>query len=212
MTKIAIIGAGRVGSALASKLASAGHSLTFGARDPAKVKIAWQGPSVGFAKPAEAARHAAVVFNATPGDTSVALFSEMRAELKGKILIDISNATKRGEDGMPAQLSYPNNSLAEHLQAALPETCVVKTLNTMLFTVMANPGALSQPPSVFLSGEDVVAKAVVTGLLQDLGWPAASIEDLGGISTARGPEAFILLVPHVLRSHGFVPFALSLSR
>lgn len=62
------------------------------------------------------------------------------------------------------------------------------------------------------TGDDSAAKDVVRGLLQDLTWPAAAIEDLGGVATARGPEAFIMVVPHILRNHGFAPFALGLAR
>jgi predicted dinucleotide-binding enzyme len=106
---------------------------------------------------------------------------------------------------------YPNSSVAEHLQRALPGTHVVKTLNTMLFTVMTDPRGLTTPPTAFLSGNDPTAKATATGLLAELGWPLPWIEDLGDITTARGPEAVVLLVPHVIRSRGLKPFALSLA-
>jgi len=112
----------------------------------------------------------------------------------------------------PGGLCYPNSSLAEHLQAALPRTRVVKTLNTMLFTVMVNPQHLSTPPTAFLSGDAEDAKAAVASLLGDLGWPAEWITDLGDITTARGPEALMLLVPSLARRYGFAPFALAVAR
>lgn len=132
-------------------------------------------------------------------------------ELDGKILIDISNATQRGADGMPGNLCYPNSSLAEHLQAALPGTRVVKTLNTMLFTVIADPHSLKSSPTAFLSGNDSHAKATVTRLLGDLGWPTEWILDLGDITSARGTEAVMLLVPHIVRTRGFAPFAMTMT-
>ncbi len=107
---------------------------------------------------------------------------------------------------------YPGGSLAEKLQAALPDTRVVKTLNTMLFMVMTAPESLATPPTVYVSGNDENAKETVTGLLGDLGWQRGWIENLGDISTARATEAMILVVPHILRRHGFKPFALSLAR
>ena len=36
-------------------------------------------------------------------------------------------------------------------------------------------------------------KAVVTGLLTDLGWPASSVLDLGGIRAARSTEMYLPL-------------------
>jgi predicted dinucleotide-binding enzyme len=110
--------------------------------------------------------------------------------------------------GLPAELLYPGSSLTEQLQAALPDTHVVKTLNTMLYTVMTAP---TQAPTVFLSGDDAQAKQVVARLLTDLGWHQEWITDLGGIETARATEAAVLFVPHVIRSRGFAPFAISIA-
>lgn len=50
------------------------------------------------------------------------------------------------------------------------------------------------------------------GLLLDLGWQQEWITDLGGIETSRAVESAILFVPHVIRSSGFAPFAISIAR
>ncbi|WP_019071835.1 NADPH-dependent F420 reductase [Streptomyces hokutonensis] len=198
MTTIAVLGNGRVGGSLATALTRAGHDVTVADRSPGAA--------------ANAARTAQVVVNATPGDTSLDRLVALREELRGRILVDVSNATVDGPDGLPADLLYPGSSLAEQLQESLPETRVVKTLNTMLFTVMTAPATLTQAPSAFLSGEDQQAKQTVRELLTDLGWREEWITDLGGIRTARATEAAILFVPHVIRSSGFTPFALSIAR
>ncbi|WP_411104894.1 NADPH-dependent F420 reductase [Streptomyces sp. cmx-4-9] len=225
-TTIGILGAGRVGANLAGKLAAAGHRVTLGIRNPEgpaaraadtdpQSATALQraiAPQITFADQRTTARTADVVINATPGRTSLDRLAGLRTELSGKLLIDVSNATHDADDGMPDGLCYPGSSLAEQLQAALPDTRVVKTLNTMLFTVMTAPESLATPPTAYLSGDDRNAKETVSGLLADLGWQPAWIEDLGGITTARATEAMILVVPHVLRRHGFTPFAVSLAR
>ncbi|MGQ4421030.1 NADPH-dependent F420 reductase, partial [Streptomyces sp. SAS_269] len=159
-----------------------------------------------------AARTAQIVINATPGVGSLDRLVALREELRGKILVDVSNAALDGPDGLPADLIYPGSSLAEQLQEALPETRVVKTLNTMLFPVMTAPATLTRAPDAFLSGEDPQAKRTVRELLASLGWRREWITDLGGIRTARATEAAILFVPHVIRSSGFAPFALSIAR
>ncbi|MFJ6217157.1 NADPH-dependent F420 reductase [Streptomyces sp. NPDC092296] len=215
-TSIGILGTGRVGGNLARRLASAGHDVTLGHRrggiEEAAARAAGTDPSIRFADQRSTARTADIVINATPGDTALERLTEFRAELAGKILVDVSNATHDAPDGLPGDLVHPGSSLAEQLQHALPATRVVKTLNTMLFTVMTAPESLSTPPTAFLSGNDDDAKKVVAGLLADLGWRPEWIEDLGDISTARATEALILLVPHVLRRRGFHPFAVSLAR
>ncbi|MFF5337057.1 NADPH-dependent F420 reductase [Streptomyces sp. NPDC013181] len=198
MSTIAVLGNGRVGGNLFQALDRAGREVTVADREPGAA--------------ADAARRAQVVINATPGAGSLERLTALREELRGKILVDVSNATVDGPDGLPADLIYPGSSLAEQLQEALPETRVVKTLNTMLFPVMTAPGTLAQPPSVFLSGDDAEAKQVVRELLADLGWQEEWITDLGGIRTARATEAAILFVPHVIRANGFTPFAISINR
>jgi hypothetical protein len=84
-------------------------------------------------------------------------------------------------------------SPGEKLQKALPETKVVKTMNTAAMTVLTEPGSLG-PSSVFLSGDDDAAKATVAGLLRDLGWSDNGIVDLGGIATTRGVESYFPLL------------------
>ncbi|MFB6638989.1 NADPH-dependent F420 reductase [Streptomyces chartreusis] len=195
MTKISILGNGRVGNALATALNRAGHDVTVADRSPGAA--------------ADAARSARVVINATPGEGSLERLVALREELRGKILVDVSNATVDGPDGLPVDLLHHGSSLAEQLQRALPDTHVVKTLNTMLYSVMTAPATLSQPATVFLSGEDRSAKEIVRGLLVDLGWREEWITDLGGVETARATEAAVLFVPHVIRARGFAPFAIS---
>jgi predicted dinucleotide-binding enzyme len=198
MTRIAVLGNGRVGGSLALALTRAGHEVTVADRSPDSA--------------ADAVRTAQLVINATPGAGSLERLVALREELRSKILVDVSNATLDGPDGLPADLLYPGSSLAEHLQKALPDTRVVKTLNTMLYMVMTAPTTLAQTPTVFLSGNDADAKQVVRGLLTDLSWQQEWITDLGGIETARATEAAILFVPHVIRSSGFTPFAISVTR
>ncbi|MFJ4654626.1 NADPH-dependent F420 reductase [Nocardia sp. NPDC088792] len=208
MTSIAILGAGRVSANLASKLVEAGHQVTVGTRGAVDN---WTGPQVAFASLEQAARAGDIVINATPGAGSVERLSTLRDVLTGKILIDVANATVRDDEGRPNGLLYTDASLAERIQHALPRTHVVKTLNTMLFTVMTAPRSLATPPTAFLSGNDAEAKAAVGDLLSDLGWPKEWIEDLGDITTARGTEALMLLVPSIVRNRGMKPFALTIA-
>jgi predicted dinucleotide-binding enzyme len=198
MSKITILGNGRVGGGLATALTRAGHDVTVPDRSPEAT--------------AGAARSAQIVINATPGMGSLERLTALREALRDTILVDVSNATIGGSDGLPAALLYPGSSLAEQLQQALPETRVVKTLNTMLYSVMTAPAALTQAPTAFLSGDDPQAKQIVAGILSDLGWQPQWITDLGGIETARATEAAILFVPHVIRAGGVAPFAISIAR
>jgi hypothetical protein len=69
------------------------------------------------------------------GDTSSRSRTRTRGRAGGNLLTGVTSATGRYNEGRPHRLLYPTASLAEQLQAALLESRVVKTLNTMLAPV-----------------------------------------------------------------------------
>jgi predicted dinucleotide-binding enzyme len=209
MASIAILGSGRVGQALAPKLAAAGHEVAVGSRDPQASADKFKESGVRVVSIEDALAASEVVINATPGESALERLKALREQLTDKVLIDVTNATVRGPSGAPGGLVYPNGSLAEELHQALPETKVVKTLNNVLFMVMTNPGALSSPPTAFISGDYESAKVTTRQLLNDLGWPDEQVVDLGDIRTARGTEALILLVGPFVMAKGMMPFAVT---
>jgi predicted dinucleotide-binding enzyme len=189
--QIGILGTGKVAQTLAQHWSAAGHGITFGSRDPASNNAL----GIPVASSSVAVADHDVVVNATPGSASLALVADIgAATFAGKVLLDVANAVSPS-----FELVYPNSSLGEKLQEALPEAKVVKSMNTAAMTVMTEPGTLP-PSSVFVSGDDPGAKATVTDLLKDLGWVDASIVDLGGIRSARGPEHYFLLFAALMQS------------
>ncbi|MFK3984865.1 NADPH-dependent F420 reductase [Micromonospora sp. NPDC050397] len=210
MTRIAILGSGNVARALAGPLAAHGHPVTIGSRTPAGVT--WAGDGVDVALPADAADRAEIVFNALPGAVSLRTLTDLRPALAGRTLVDVANAVRTGADGFASELLHPGSSLAERLQAALPSTGVVKTLNTMHVSLMADPASLPNPPTVFVSGDDPENRLAVRRLLGDLGWRREWVVDLGGLVTARWTETFPLAVRPLVHALGPVPFGLAVAR
>ena len=67
-----------------------------------------------------------------------------------------------------------------------------------------DPGRLGRPSSVFVSGDDAEAKAVVSDLLRALGHE--DVIDLGGIESARGTEMYLPLWLRLMGALGTVDF------
>ena len=112
--RIAVIGTGPVGQALAGKLAELGHEVTVGTRDPeetlARTEPDYMGnppfrawldthPGVSLATPKGAAVQAELIVNATNGAGSLAILEAAGEEnAAGKVLIDTPSrsTTRRG--------------------------------------------------------------------------------------------------------------------
>jgi 8-hydroxy-5-deazaflavin:NADPH oxidoreductase len=187
-----------VGRTIATKLVELEHEVVMGSRsadnEQAREWAAGAGPNASSGTFANAAAFGELAFNCTAGTASLdALRMAGEANLAGKVLVDVANALDTSK-GMPPTLAVCNvDSLGEQIQRALPETKVVKTLNTVNCEVMVDPARVPGEHDVFLSGDDAEAKRQVGELLQSFGWPAERIVDLGDIATARGPEMYLPL-------------------
>jgi predicted dinucleotide-binding enzyme len=186
-----------VGQTIATKLVSLGHDVMMGSRSAANEKAtAWrasQGDNATVGTFAEAARFGELVFNCTNGVGAMEALRAAGAEnLRGKILIDVSNPLDFSK-GFPPSLSVSNtDSLGEQIQREFPETNVVKTLNTVNCQLMVDPSLVPGPHDLFVSGNDPEAKATVTKILRDwFGWQ--SVIDVGDITSARGTEQLLPL-------------------
>lgn len=215
--RIGILGTGQVGRTLASRLAELGHDVLMGARDPANPRAAeWaevagsRGSAGTFA---DAAAHGEVVINATAGAASLRALDQAGAtNLAGRVLMDVSNPIAEVTGGLLQLTTANTDSLAEQIQRAYPDSRVVKTLNTVNASVMVDPGRLPEPHTMFLAGDDAAAKAVVRGILAELGWPAESIVDLGGLSAARGMEMYLPLWLKTMQALGTAAFNIRIVR
>ena len=196
--RFGVLGTGTVGQTIGTKLVDLGHEVTMGSRHAGNENaVAWAAASGATARVgtmSDAAEFGEVVVNATKGTGSLeALAAAGSANLAGKVLIDIANALDGSSGFPPAVLSTSTDSLGERIQRAFPAARVVKTLNTVNAAVMVNPGVIPGGHSIFLSGDDAAAKQTVSELLLSFGWSDADIIDLGGITTASGPEMYLAL-------------------
>jgi predicted dinucleotide-binding enzyme len=196
--RVAVLGTGSAGRAIATRLLQLGHEVTMGSRSAdGEALNEWLAEAGDDAKGgtfATAAETAELVFNCTAGTASLEVLRAAGAEnLAGKTLVDVANPLDFSA-GFPPTLSVCNDdSLAEQIQAAFPETRVVKSLNTVNSSVMVDPGRVRGEHSVFLCGDDEAAKAQVRALLEAIGWAPESIVDLGDLTGARATEMYLAL-------------------
>ena len=194
--KIGVLGTGVVGQTIGSKLVRLGHEVMMGSREEANPKaVEWskkEGQHALFGTFANAAGFGEIIFNCTLGTASLAALQLAGAKnLKGKILLDTANPMDYSNDNWTLTVAN-TDSLGEQIQRALPETFVVKTLNTVNCDVMVNPNKLGEKTDVFLSGNSAEAKAKTASYLREwFGW--RSVIDLGDITTSRAVEMFIPL-------------------
>jgi 8-hydroxy-5-deazaflavin:NADPH oxidoreductase len=200
--QIGVLGTGVTGQTIGSKLIQLGHEVMLGSRDEANPpSVAWakdQGQHALYGTFRNAAAFGEIIFNCTLGFASLQALDQAGAEnLNGKVLIDTSNPIDRSTDLWTLTVCN-TDSLGEQIQRAFPETRVVKTLNTVNANVMVDPAKLLEKTHVFVSGNDIEAKAIVVRILRDwFGWK--EIIDLGNITTARSVEMYVLLW-HSLRN------------
>lgn len=164
---IAIIGAGNVGTSLATAFARAGHSVLITSRDPEDAgAAATTSGALTVASNREAAASADVVILAIPFDSTEAVATEIRDAVAGKPVVDVSNRMAFGPTG-PTIDSGPSN--AERLATWLPDAVVVKAFNTVFASNQVDPVVEGVQLDGFVAADDAAAKAVVLELARSIG-------------------------------------------
>ncbi|RPE45653.1 hypothetical protein EDD90_8944 [Streptomyces sp. Ag109_O5-1] len=212
--RYAVLGTGEVGRTLGGKLVALGHEVALGSRtgdSPAALEWAREtGGGVGTF--AEAAAAAEVVVNAVGGRVALAALEAAGAEhLAGKVVVDVSNPLSF-EDGRVRLDPVESDSVGEQLQRAFPHARVVKTLNTVNCQVMVDPARVPGEHVLFVCGADAEAKAQVTAMLGEFGWPPERVLDLGGIEGSRAVEMWLPLWLTLMQRFGHPDFNLELRR
>jgi len=210
--KIAILGTGMVGNAIATKLVQLGYQIMMGSRtansDAGQEWLRSVGGKAQIGAFADAAAFGEIVFDCTNGANSLAALRQAGASnMNGKILIQISNPLDFSH-GMPPSLTVCNtDSLAEQVQREFPKVRLVKALNTMNVKVMVEPSLVPGDHTLFICGNDEAARSEVGDhLCYWFGWRRENILDLGDITAARGLEMFLPLWLRIWGALGKVPF------
>jgi 8-hydroxy-5-deazaflavin:NADPH oxidoreductase len=159
--KIAVMGTGRIGTAIGDGWKAAGHMVVYGSRKP-------QGVDQFDLK--AAADQAEVIAIAIPWDAVPDLCKAIGPQ-NGKLIIDCSNPVVMGE-GAPTDKAGHVLSGAEQVQQWRPEAHVFKSLNQTGFENLINAKTFSSRSLMLVTGDNAAGKATVMSLVSDLGLEA----------------------------------------
>jgi len=171
--RIAVLGAGHIGSTVGRLWHAAGHEITFAAQDTAEpLALADElGNRAHAATVAGAVAAADVVLVAVPGIAVLDVLSAA-GNLDGKVIIDAANMMGAG------RLSL------RQLADSFPRARWARAFNTLQARVLADENHRQPSWVLFLSGDET-AKPAVAQLIADAGFEPA---DLGGIDDSRFQE------------------------
>lgn len=183
--RIAIIGKGNVGKALAPNIATAGHDVVYGVRDPREPKYA-SDDGIALKTVGESVSNAEIVILAINWGAVDSVLLEC-GDMSGKVLVDCINPYDFQNNLAPLVSS---DQSAAKLIASKTTAKVVKAFNQVGAAVIARAGHLKTKPLQFVAADDEDAKAMVIRLAKDLGFDA---RDAGGLDYARELEGMARL-------------------
>jgi len=204
-----VLGAtGPAGRGISARLASVGHEVIAGSRDPARAEKTvaslhekWgdRVDSVRGADNAGAAAARDLVVLATTWEGAVDTARSLAGTLAGKVVISMANGLEKVGDEFHPVLPE-EGSLTQAVQAAAPDALVVAAFHLVPAAAL---GAVDVPleSDVVICGDDESARHRVLDLI--VGIPNLRGFDAGSLVNAVGIEAFAALLLTVnLRHHG----------
>jgi NADPH-dependent F420 reductase len=204
--QIGVLGAtGPAGRGLAARLASIGHDVVAGSRDPtrsaktvASLQEKW-GDRVAGLTPGtnDDAAAAELVIVATTWEAAVDTAAAHAGALGDKIVVCMANGLEKVDDEFRAVLP-DEGSLAEALQQVVPEARVVAAFQHVPAAAFAK---LDEPlrSDVIVCGDDDAARSSVMELVESI--PELRAFDGGSLANAVGIETFAALLLSINLRH-----------
>ena len=203
MKKIGLLGSAVVGQTLGQGFKQHGYQVRIGSRSPAKLTSFTESSGIAAGTFDAVAEWGELLVLAVHGTVAVeALTLAGAANHRGKAVIDATNPLSKEPpvEGVLKVFTGPNESLLERLQAAFPESRLVKAFNSVGTPTMVNPVYAGRRPTMFFCGNDAEAKAEVAEILRQFGWEPT---DMGTAVAARAIEPLCQLwcIPGFRENH-----------
>lgn len=196
---IAVLGGtGHEGAGLAARWGKAGYSVVIGSRDgeraalAAKELAAFSGGAITGASNVDAAARADIVVLAVPYAAQQALAQDVRAQIEGKIVIDVTVPLKPPK---VARVQLPEcGSAVEALQHMLGDG--VRVVSAFQNVSAHQLSALDQPVDcdVLVAGDDVDARETVCQLAKAIGITAWHAGPLANSAAAEALTSVLIAI------------------
>lgn len=188
-SKVAVIGLGNIGQAVAGNLAKSNTQFIAADRNVEKAKEfseKWKSEASDIPT---AVKNADIVVLAIPFETIGGFMKEYAADLEGKIIVDPSNPIAPAENGGFKKIIGENESAGEINAKFLPPNAkLVKALGTLGAGTLSQASYQTPEKAVlFYATDDTNIDAQVEKLIHDNGFDAVRI---GGIDQSIRIEVF----------------------
>jgi len=194
---VAVLGGGNIGRPIGRHWAAAGHSVTFGSRDPGRLRLALatDGIPATTATYPDAARAADIVLLAVPYPAYEDLLTATRDALVGSIVVDATNPMGLSPDGRIVSTLGTGLSQGRRTAKLLPESRIVRAFSHVMDELLWSRGTQQRHFwGMAVAGDDDDAKTAVAGLVSDAGFTPV---DLGGLDDSLPLDPGGVLFPHM---------------
>lgn len=183
VTKIGIVGAGRMGGTLAQLWAGAGYHVMISSRHPEQLQSLAKsiGPEVSVGTPEQAASYGDVVVISVPYGAEPKVGQELAGELDHKVVIDLGNPYPERDGPMAEQARREGTGVAS--AKFFPHVRLVRAFNAITFKDLHDDAhRAGEPVAIPIAADDAQATRIVERLVRAAGYAPVVV---GGLSTAK---------------------------
>lgn len=181
--RIGIIGAGRIGGAVGTQWARAGHEVFFSSRHPEQLGdlVAKAGAKAQAGTPEQAAKFGEVVLLAVPYNAMPQISQDYAALLRGKVLLDAGNPFEQRDGAMAKEALAKGAGVAT--AEYLPGARIVRAFNAIRWDqVEIQANRAGEKLGIPLAGDDADALQTAAQLVRDAGFDPVMV---GGLERGR---------------------------
>ena len=181
--KIGVIGAGKIGGAVGTHWAKAGHEVFFSSRHPEQLAdlVKRAGPKARAGTPREAAAFGEVLLISVPYGALPQVGQDFAKEMAGKVVLETGNPSPARDGAMaePALAKGAGLASAEFL----PGVRLVRAFTCVPAAAIANDAHRSgERIAIALAGDDKEALEVAARLVREAGFEPVVV---GGLASAK---------------------------